>query len=282
MFPKRQRQTSGYEARRVSGVVPREQSERIAAAAKAHGVTMNTLLQTAWGLLLHRYSGSRDVVFGGVVSGRPADLPGVESMIGLFINTLPVRVACEGQDTAADVLRRMQADALAAQAYGYYPLHEIQAHCTGTRELFDHILVFENYPMPTSSEASLDASGLAITSVQADEQTNYDLNVMIQPGEELVVHFDYNGQVYEQEAMERVQGHWLQLVEQIVSQPNVPVTQLTGVRTGGYGAGAGSLAATGGTDREPAERAGHADGAADGRAAGAAADALQRYGAGAP
>ena len=120
----------------------------------------------------------------------------------------------------------MQADALAAQAYGYYPLHEIQAHGTGTRELFDHILVFENYPMPTSSEASLDASGLVITGVQADEQTNYDLNVVIQPGEELVVHFDYNGQVYEQGAMERVQGHWLQLVEQIVSQPNVPVTQL--------------------------------------------------------
>ncbi|WP_036667215.1 condensation domain-containing protein, partial [Paenibacillus sp. UNC217MF] len=232
-LPKRQRQTQGYEAaqgyeaKRVSWIVPREQSKAIALAATAHGVTVSTLLQTAWGLVLHAYSGSRDAVFGGVVSGRPADLPGVEGMIGLFINTLPVRVTCDGQETVADLLRRMQGQALASQGYAYYPLHEIQAQCAGTRELFDHILVFENYPMQTAqAEASADASGLEITGVQADEQTNYDLNVMIQPGEELHIHFDYNGQVYEQGTMERLQGHWMRMVEQIVSTPNVAVDKL--------------------------------------------------------
>ncbi|MCY7488135.1 condensation domain-containing protein, partial [Paenibacillus alvei] len=226
-LPKRQRQAQGYEAKRVSWSVPQEQSKAIALAATAHGITVSTLLQTAWGLVLHAYSGSRDAVFGGVVSGRPADLPGVEGMIGLFINTLPVRVTCEGQETVADLLRRMQAQALAAQGYAYYPLHEIQAQCAGTRELFDHILVFENYPMQTAqAEASADASGLEITGVQADEQTNYDLNVMIQPGEELHIHFDYNGQVYEQGTMERLQGHWMRMVEQIVSTPNVAVEKL--------------------------------------------------------
>ncbi|WP_430058812.1 amino acid adenylation domain-containing protein [Paenibacillus alvei] len=226
-LPKRQRQAQGYEAKRVSWSVPREQSKAIALAATAHGVTVSTLLQTAWGLVLHAYSGGRDAVFGGVVSGRPADLPGVEGMIGLFINTVPVRVTCEGQETVADLLRRMQAQALASQGYAYYPLHEIQAHCAGTRELFDHILVFENYPMQTAqAEASADASGLEITGVQAEEQTNYDLNVMIQPGEELHIHFDYNGQVYEQDMMERLQGHWMRMVEQIVSIPNVAVEKL--------------------------------------------------------
>ncbi|WP_231587112.1 condensation domain-containing protein, partial [Paenibacillus sp. E194] len=216
-LPKRQRQAQGFEAKRVSWSVPREQSKAIALVATAHGVTVSTLLQTAWGLVMHAYSGSRDAVFGGVVSGRPADLPGVEGMIGLFINTLPVRVTCEGQETVADLLRRMQAQALASQGYAYYPLHEIQAQCAGTRELFDHILVFENYPMQTAqAEASADASGLEITGVQAEEQTNYDLNVMIQPGEELHIHFDYNGQVYEQGTMERLQGHWMRMVEQIV------------------------------------------------------------------
>ncbi|WP_289355977.1 non-ribosomal peptide synthetase [Paenibacillus sp. S-12] len=226
-LPKRQRQAQGYEAKRVSWSVPQEQSKAIALAATAHGVTVSTLLQTAWGLVLHAYSGERDAVFGGVVSGRPADLPGVEGMIGLFINTLPVRVACEGRETVADLLRRMQAQALTAQGYAYYPLHEIQAQCAGTRELFDHILVFENYPMQTAqAEASADASGLEITGVQAEEQTNYDLNVMIQPGEELHIHFDYNGQVYEQGTMERLQGHWMRMVEQIVSTPNVAVEKL--------------------------------------------------------
>ncbi|WP_238553057.1 non-ribosomal peptide synthetase, partial [Paenibacillus alvei] len=226
-LPKRQRQAQGYEAKRVSWTVHREQSKAISLAATAHGVTVSTLLQTAWGLVLHAYSGRRDAVFGGVVSGRPADLPGVEGMIGLFINTLPVRVTCEGQETVAELLRRMQAQALASQGYAYYPLHEIQAQCAGTRELFDHILVFENYPMQTAqAEASADASGLEITGVQADEQTNYDLNVMIQPGEELHIHFDYNGQVYEQGTMERLQGHWMRMVEQIVSTPNVAVENL--------------------------------------------------------
>ncbi|MGG4197323.1 amino acid adenylation domain-containing protein, partial [Paenibacillus jamilae] len=226
-LPKRQRQGQGFEAKRVSWSVPREQSKAIALAATAHGVTVSTLMQTAWGLVLHAYSGSRDAVFGGVVSGRPADLPGVEGMIGLFINTLPVRVTCEGQETVANLLRRMQAQALASQGYAYYPLHEIQAQCAGTRELFDHILVFENYPMQTAqAEASADASGLEITGVQADEQTNYDLNVMIQPGEELHIHFDYNGQVYEHGTMERLQGHWMRMVEQIVSTPNVVVEKL--------------------------------------------------------
>ncbi|WP_312847107.1 non-ribosomal peptide synthetase, partial [Paenibacillus popilliae] len=232
-LPKRQRQTQGYEAaqgyeaKRVSWIVHQEQSKAIALAATAHGVTVSTLLQTAWGLVLHAYSGSRDAVFGGVVSGRPSDLPGVEGMIGLFINTLPVRVTSDGQETVADLLRRMQAQALTSQGYAYYPLHEIQAQCAGTRELFDHILVFENYPMQTAqAEASADASGLEITGVQADEQTNYDLNVMIQPGEELHIHFDYNGQVYEQGTMERLQGYWMRMVEQIVSTPNMAVDKL--------------------------------------------------------
>ncbi|WP_051240536.1 non-ribosomal peptide synthetase [Paenibacillus alvei] len=226
-LPKRQRQVQGYEAKRVSWSVPQEQSKAIALAATAHGVTVSTLLQTAWGLVLHAYSGGRDAVFGGVVSGRPADLPGVEGMIGLFINTLPVRITCEGQETVADLLRRMQAQALASQGYAYYPLHEIQAQCAGTRELFDHILVFENYPMQTAQvEASADASGLEITGVQAEEQTNYDLNVMIQPGEELHIHFDYNGQVYERGTMERLQGHWMRMVDQLVSTPNVAVEKL--------------------------------------------------------
>ncbi|WP_277713932.1 condensation domain-containing protein [Paenibacillus mucilaginosus] len=68
-----------------------------------------------------------------MVSGRPSGLPGVEGMIGLFINTLPVRVTCSAGDTAADVLRRVQEEALASQAYAYYPLHEIQARCTSVR-----------------------------------------------------------------------------------------------------------------------------------------------------
>uniref|UniRef100_UPI0021009365 non-ribosomal peptide synthetase n=1 Tax=Paenibacillus thiaminolyticus TaxID=49283 RepID=UPI0021009365 len=187
---------------------------------------MNTLLQTAWGLLLHKYSGTHDAVFGSVVSGRPADLPGVEGMIGLFINTIPVRVKSEAGDAVARVLQQVQEQALASQAYDYYPLHEIQAQSSKNRELFDHILVFENYPVEEQTGSIGDASGLNITGVQAEEQTNYDLNVMILPGEEMTLHFDYNAQVYERDGIERLQRHLLHIVEQIAAESSIPVQEL--------------------------------------------------------
>ncbi|WP_255321653.1 amino acid adenylation domain-containing protein, partial [Paenibacillus thiaminolyticus] len=225
-LPRRQRQAQGYEARRVTCSLGRKLTERISQAAREQGVTVNTLLQTAWGLLLHKYSGTHDAVFGSVVSGRPADLPGVEGMIGLFINTIPVRVKCEAGDTVARVLQQVQEQALASQAHDYYPLHEIQAQSWKNRELFNHILVFENYPVEEQAGSLGDAAGLNITGVQAEEQTNYDLNVMILPREEITLHFDYNAQVYERDGIERLQRHLLHIVEQIAAESSIPVQEL--------------------------------------------------------
>ncbi|MBY0025442.1 condensation domain-containing protein, partial [Paenibacillus polymyxa] len=100
---------------------------RLEMVAKQYHVTPNTLLQTAWGLLLQKYNGSDDAVFGGVVSGRPADIPGIENMVGLFINTIPVRIRSGAEDTFADLIRTNQQQALASQDYETYPLYEIQA-----------------------------------------------------------------------------------------------------------------------------------------------------------
>ncbi|MEC0119579.1 AMP-binding protein, partial [Paenibacillus apiarius] len=114
----------------------------------------------------------------------------------------------------------------ASQACDYYPLHEIQAQSARNRELFNHILVFENYPVEEQADSLEDAAGLKITGVQAEERTNYDLNVMILPGEEMTLHFDYNAQVYERDGMERLQRHLLQIVEQIAAASNIPVQEL--------------------------------------------------------
>ncbi|WP_374017555.1 amino acid adenylation domain-containing protein, partial [Paenibacillus thiaminolyticus] len=225
-LPGRKRQAQGYEARRVTCSLSRKLTERISQASREQGVTVNTLLQTAWGLLLHKYSGTHDAVFGSVVSGRPAELSGVEGMIGLFINTIPVRVKSEAGDTVARVLQQVQEQALASQGYDYYPLHEIQAQSSKNREMFNHILVFENYPVEEQAGSLGDADGLNITGVQAEEQTNYDLNVMILPGEEMTLHFDYNAQVYEREGMERLQRHLLHITEQIAADSGIPVQEL--------------------------------------------------------
>ncbi|WP_258529505.1 condensation domain-containing protein [Paenibacillus polymyxa] len=128
-------------------------------------------------------------MFGSVVSGRPAEIPGVESMIGLFINTIPVRI-CSAQDaTFADVLQRTQEQALASSVYDTFPLYDIQARTEQKQDLINHIMVFENYPigqqmkqMGGSGEADAH-TGFSIANVELTEQTNYDFNLIVVPDE---------------------------------------------------------------------------------------------------
>src|SRR6185369_7293505 len=119
--------------------------------ARREELTLNTIVQGAWGLLLSRYSGAEDVVFGAVVSGRPAELRGVEQMLGLFINTLPVRVRVRGELKVVEWLRELQAEQVELRQYEYSPLVAVQgwSEVERGRSLFESILVFENYPVDT-------------------------------------------------------------------------------------------------------------------------------------
>ncbi|KJK28174.1 condensation domain-containing protein, partial [Paenibacillus polymyxa] len=116
-----------YEADKLSFTLGREVTERMNKLVKQKQVTVNTFLQAAWGVVLQRYNNSRDVVFGSVVSGRSADIPGIDKMIGLFINTVPVRIHSEKEMTFAGLMKQIQEQALASRAYETYPLYEIQA-----------------------------------------------------------------------------------------------------------------------------------------------------------
>ena len=195
---------------------------RLEELAKRYRVTLNTVMQTLWGIVLGRYNGTQDVVFGSVVSGRPADIVGVEDMIGLFINTIPVRVSWEAEQRLADVLEEMQQRAVEMKAYDYVPLADIQGQSELKQGLFSHIMVFENYPMEESvKEAGEEA--LEIGDVSIFEQTNYDFNVTILPGKAMQVQFSYNAHVYDAEMVERLSGHLLQLIESAVSHPEVQI-----------------------------------------------------------
>ncbi|QQC94269.1 condensation domain-containing protein [Streptomyces alfalfae] len=115
--------------------------------ARSLGVTVNTVVQGAWALLLARLAGRTDVVFGATVAGRPAELPGVESMVGLFINTLPVRVPLDGAQTVARMLAALQDRQAALMAHQHLGLSEVQK-LAGSGAVFDTIVVYENYPRP--------------------------------------------------------------------------------------------------------------------------------------
>lgn len=205
----------------------REQTRRLQQIANQHQVTLHSLIQTVWGILLQKYSGSADVVFGSVVSGRPPEIPEVEQMIGLFINTIPVRIRCNEDSSFTDTMQMVQQKALASQAYDTYPLYEIQAQTDQKQNLIDHIMIFENYPIGEQvEEAGHHDTELNITNFHMQEHSHYDLNVVVIPGEQLAVHFGFNENEYEKSDVERLRGHFEQLMQQVLQQPSVKIEDL--------------------------------------------------------
>ena len=123
-----------------------QQTIALTALAQQRELTLNTMVQTAWGILLATVTGRDDVSFGATVSGRPAHLSGIESMIGLFINTLPVRITLNHHDTLGGLLDRIQTEQTALLDHHYLGLTEIK-HVTGPAATFDTLTVFESYPI---------------------------------------------------------------------------------------------------------------------------------------
>ncbi len=124
------RTSSVYAIDQIEFKLDKHITSQISRIAKQYQVTLNTLLQTTWGIILQKYNRTDDVVFGSVVSGRPAEIPGIEQMIGLFINTIPVRITSSSEDRFVDVISRVQEQALESSKFDYYPLYEIQARST--------------------------------------------------------------------------------------------------------------------------------------------------------
>jgi len=157
--------------------------------ARRHGLTLGAVFQGAWALLLARLLGRHEVVLGISVSGRPSELPGVEGMVGLFINTLPLRVRLSDEEDLVSFLRRVQAETARIQEHAHLPLNRIQARSPLPRgqSLFDHILVFENYPTNGT-----DAGGsLRLRNIEALETTEYPLTLTVMPGESVRIEMTY-------------------------------------------------------------------------------------------
>jgi amino acid adenylation domain-containing protein len=145
--------------------------------ARRHGLTLNTVLQGAWGLLLGRAGGRRDVVFGAVGAGRPAELPGVETMVGLFINALPVRLALDGRQRLLPWLAELQQRQVEQRAFEHCLLEQVRSwsELPPRTPLFDSLLVYENYPVEPLTDGA--AVGFELTDVRLSEATNYPLTL---------------------------------------------------------------------------------------------------------
>ncbi|MFL9869920.1 amino acid adenylation domain-containing protein, partial [Paraburkholderia fungorum] len=154
-------------------------SERLTVFARQERVTVNTLVQAAWALLLQRYTSQDTVAFGATVAGRPDDLPGAQQLLGLFINTLPVIASPRAGMRIGDWLRAMQAQALVSREHEHTPLNEIQRWAgAGGEGLFDSLIVFENYPVDAALKAAA-PGGLQVLDVSSHEQTHYPLTLTV-------------------------------------------------------------------------------------------------------
>ncbi|MGN7765836.1 non-ribosomal peptide synthetase, partial [Paenibacillus sp. 22594] len=206
----------------------REMTEKLQRTAAQQQVTLNTVLQAIWGVLLQKYNQRKEVVFGAVVSGRPGEIPGIEKMVGLFINTIPVRMSGSSQ-TFVELVQSIQDEATLSDQYSSYPLYEIQNHSVLKQDLINHIVVFENYPIDERLKNMSKGDGEAILELsgfQTFEQTNYDFNVVVIPGAELMIKFSYNSQAYSEEAVKRIRGHVEHLIEQVVTAPEQGLEEL--------------------------------------------------------
>lgn len=159
-----------------------EATAHLTAAARGYGLTLYTLVQGAWALLLARYAATGDVVFGTTVSGRPAGLAGVERAVGLFINTLPVHVRVEGAGNAGEWLQALQRAQAEARQHEHAALSDVQGWSEVPREepLFESLLVFENYPVGRGEEED-DGEGLRVSTLPAPERSTYALTLTCAP-----------------------------------------------------------------------------------------------------
>jgi amino acid adenylation domain-containing protein/non-ribosomal peptide synthase protein (TIGR01720 family) len=193
---------------------------------RRHGLTANTLVQSAWALLLARYSGEEDVVFGVTVSGRPPHLEGVESIVGLFINTLPLRVRVSPDRPVLSWLKDIQGQALSMRDYEYCSLVQIQGWSEVPRgtPLFESILVYENYPAETLRS---EGDHLQITGFRSVEQTNYPLAFIAGTADRFLLKISYDQTRFEADSIRRMLGHLETLLTQMASDPGRPLWKLT-------------------------------------------------------
>ncbi len=216
---------SSHHGGRISVNLPEEMTKGLSELARKNRVTLNTLIQAAWGILLNRYSMQDDIVFGVTLSGRPMDLPGADEMIGLFINTLPVRIKLSDNDSLQDIIQALQSQSLKIQEYGYSFLPDVKA-CSALpnkTNLFETLVIFENYPIDAGE---FEHSPIRIVDVDVEDMTHFDLTLVITPGQELALSIGYASDLFEDSSVQRMINHLTKILESFVESPGLSLSDI--------------------------------------------------------
>ncbi|MGD2434201.1 amino acid adenylation domain-containing protein [Bacillus velezensis] len=225
-LPKKSAEPNG-ELEQAVFTISEEQTNELKNIAARAGATLNTVFQALWGILLQRVSRCDDAVFGSVVSGRPSDLAGVEKMVGLFINTIPVRVK-SGSFSFLELVRHLQQETLQAEAYSYYPLYDIQAQSPLKQALFDHIIVFENVPAQREIEnvSQADSFDFAVEDFTMEEVTNYGCSIKVIPGNSLYIRLNFDTGIYDSVFMKNIETFLRHMMKSVISDPEMSASEI--------------------------------------------------------
>lgn len=191
-------------------------------------VTLNTLFHTIWGLMLAKLNDKTDVIFGAIVSGRPAEIYGVESMVGLFINTIPVRIKFNLETRFIDFIKEVQSKAIECDKHHHFPLDKILQLRSSKESYFDHILGFQNYQHAENSDDLFnnpfnkdDKNKITVNQVEIYDPTHYDLDIRIFVDDKLGVSFRYNKNAYSESFIVRLEEFLIKIFDQIIENENI-------------------------------------------------------------
>ncbi|BDC57404.1 surfactin synthase subunit 3 [Bacillus altitudinis] len=224
-FKEQRKQTNEHELGEIGWAMSKEETAALSELALQQNATLSSALQSAWSILLSRYQRSNDVLFGTVVSGRPADLAGVDRMVGLFINVIPRRIQLTDQMTFRSLLSETQQQSLAAEPHQYIPIYDIQAKA-GQQQLIDHIVVFENVPAAKKDEQE-SLLGFTVEDMNVYEKSNYDLNLLASPGEQLQLKLAFNQRAFDPAFVRKLKDQLTLLIKGAIKHPDQSVHTLT-------------------------------------------------------
>ncbi|MEU9012545.1 amino acid adenylation domain-containing protein [Streptomyces sp. NPDC048479] len=200
-----------------------ELSDRLRASAREHGLTINTVLSAAWALVLSATVGRDDVVFGATVAGRPADVSGVDTAIGMFLNTVPLRVTFDPDEPVADLLRRMQSERVALMDHEYLGLAELQ-RAGGHNTLFDTLYVLQNFADEGAFRQLTERHG--ITGVGSVDATHYPMTLIVNPAEVVQAKLEYRPDLVDDEQAAATLERFGTLVERLIGDLSARVGSL--------------------------------------------------------
>nr|WP_306304988.1 non-ribosomal peptide synthetase [Nocardia concava] len=208
-----------YEIGRHSLEIDAERTRALTKRAGELNVTLNTLIQTSWAVLVGRLTGRSDVVFGATVSGRPGDLPGVESMVGLFINTVPVRIRVDDRLTIAGLLQRVQRDQADLLEHHHIGLTEI-LQLAGAGAEFDTMMAFESYPVDKDAIAAASSiDGMSVSGVGINDNTHYPMSLVIMAGETIDINMRYLDSRFTADEVATLAARFTRILDALLGDP---------------------------------------------------------------